>query len=176
MVDHKVIFTLLEFVKSGNPDIEQQCALTITRLAGDQTCREKIIQHGAVTAILEMSTRQTSLIETCRACATALRTFTSDRDIARRVVIGGGIKALINLILTVDDVMTKQDCTRSLCWLFQYDDMVPRLVEDGAVQAIVDVANPKDNICAPYIASSFYALSWHNICSPKVMDMQVMIS
>lgn len=141
----QVVFALLEFLKTGHPEIQQQCALTVTRLATDQTCREKLIQHGAVKvgwsipmcaspvaessaspiaesaliqlpfgladgcglgmswtrpmqAVLEMSLRPSSNIDTCRACAAALRTFVMDREIARRVVDGGGIKALVNLI------------------------------------------------------------------------------
>jgi hypothetical protein len=76
-----------------------------------------------------MSMRPNMQLETCRACAGALKTFTTDRDIARRVVDGGGIRALINLIMEVGDTVTKQDCTRSLCSLFHYEDIVPKLID-----------------------------------------------
>jgi hypothetical protein len=173
MVDHRVVQAILEFLKTGSPDIEQQCALTMTRLAGDQTCREKLIQYGAVQAILEMSTRPNMHLETCRACAAALKTFTSDREIARRVVDGNGIKALIGLIDSVEDQVTRQDCLRSLCWLFQYEDTVARLIDDGAVASIVKMANPRDQICSSYCASALYALSWHPACTPAVMNTRV---
>lgn len=173
MVDHKVVFTLLEFLKTGSADIEQQCALTVTRLAADQTCREKLIQHGAVKAIMEMSLRPSMTVETCRACAAALRTFVMDREIARRVVDGGGIRALVNFMYNVEDPLTRQDCVRSLCWLFYYDDIVPRLLEEDTVAAVIDAANPKDLISSTYCASAFYALSWHPLCSDTVMDATV---
>lgn len=73
----------------------------------------------------------------------------------------------------MEDLYTRQDCVRSLCWLFYYDELVPRLLEEGTVASVVQSATPADGLASSYCAAAFYALSWHPLCSAKVINASV---
>ena len=122
MAAQRVISVLLEMAKLLDEDIKQSCALTITRLAMDVGCCEKIIHQGAMTAIVTMSRCGFEDVATGRLCAAALRQLCItgfDNHLFEKMPqsqIKDAVKAVVSLI--GPDVRTNQDCSRTIYSLF----------------------------------------------------------
>lgn len=173
MVDQKVMLPLQVLLDGDVPEIQEQAILCITRLAGDVASREKLIQQGAVTAILKATICPNNATETLRSCAIALRTFAGDQFSAKKLVKDGGIRALLNIMSATTDSATRQDCCRALCGLYQHKDLVQKLVDEEAIRAIITLADPSEKAASAFVTSALYALSWHPLCSPEIMDEDV---
>jgi len=170
MTDQRVVLTMLEMTRTNNNDetIRKQCATTVSRLAMDVSCREKIVQQGAIGAIVGMcySTLDgvKNSVDSDRVCAEALKTLSFDGEncekvsphsleinfkfhhsLASQLIQDGAIPALIALINNNDKIV-RRDCAHSLCVMFEYDSGIDRMIDQGAVEALVKLADPTDEL------------------------------
>jgi hypothetical protein len=171
MTDQRVVPTLLEMVKTGpnsnaDPEIKRYCAITVSRLAMDVTCREKVVQQGAVAAIVEMCMKRSKLddIETDRVCAAALNMLSLDGDSSDRLIQDGAVPALLKLIDT-GDALVCQDCAHCLCVLFQFEAGINEMIDFGAVTALVNLADPENDATSGNCALALYNLLSHEEAS-----------
>ena len=162
MTAQRVIIVLLDMAKLADEDIKQSCALTITRLAMDVSCCEKIIHQGAMTAIVTMSQCGSKDIITGRLCAAALRQLCITGfenhlfEKMPRAQIKDAVKAVISLI--GPDTRTNQNCSRTIYSLFQ-TELVDTMINDGALDAIVTLSGSRDSTIVMWCSRALYHLS-----------------
>jgi len=183
MTDQRVVPTLLDMVKikpsghggqgghASDPAIKRQCAITVSRLAQDVTCREKVVQQGAVAAIVEMCMKRSvdangnaEDIETDRVCAAALNMLSLDGESSDRLIAEGAVPALLQLIATHDPLVC-QDCAHCLCVLFQHEAGIDEMIDNGAVDALVALADPTNDATSGNCALALYNLLSHEEAS-----------
>ena len=165
MTDQRVVPTLLELVQTNDEEVKRQCANTISRLAMDVACREKVVQQGAVAAIVEMCMQRSSnSVETDRVCAAALNTLSLDGDSSDKLVSEGAVPALLALI-DGGDMIVRQDCAHCLCVLFQYEAGVSIMIDNGAVEALVKLADPTVAATSANCALALYNLLSHEVAA-----------
>jgi len=172
MTDQRVVLTMLEMTQSTDNDeeIKRQCANTVSRLAMDVSCREKIVLQGAIAAIVSMCYAKDgkhNSVESDRVCAAALKTLSLDGDNVEKLIQDSAIPALIALINN-NDKFVRQDCARCLCIMFEYEAGIDRMIDQGAVEALVKLADPTD-----IIISADCALALCNLLSHKEAERVV---
>ena len=163
MTAQRVISVLLDMAKLSDEDVKQSCALTITRLAMDVSCCEKIIHQGAMTAIVTMSRCGFNDLTTGRLCAAALRQLCItgfDNHLFEKMPqtqIKDAVKAVVSLI--GPDTRTNQNCSRTIYSLFLQDGLIETMMNDGALDAIVSLSASNDPTIVTWCSRALYHLS-----------------
>mmetsp|Transcript_16939 Transcript_16939/g.34865 ORF Transcript_16939/g.34865 Transcript_16939/m.34865 type:complete len:1291 (+) Transcript_16939:79-3951(+) len=161
----RVVETLLNMVEEyDDEEIKRQCALTVSRLALDVSCREKILQQSAVKALVKMSLSRTSnntrVVETDRVCATALNVLAADGDASDKLIRDGAVDALLELMKNGDKEV-RTECAHCLCVLFDYEKGIDEMIDKGAVHALIELADPNDLKTSRNCSMALYNLLSH---------------
>lgn len=172
MADHgqNVIPTLqaLADINSENCDegIRQACALTISRLALDYSCADKVIADDkTVPTIVNLCLHNGGDVEVQRIATAALCALSSASDkIAEILIENEAVKAIKTLMYSSSDAVTQCHCMQGLCMLLAYGKNVDTIVEQGAVRPLIALADPNHPTIAEWCGLAFYVLSCNPDC------------
>ncbi|GMI46689.1 hypothetical protein TrCOL_g1637 [Triparma columacea] len=161
----RVVETLLNMVEEyDDEEIKRQCALTVSRLALDVSCREKILQQSAVKALVKMSLNMSAngrrVVETDRVCAAALNVLAADGESSEKLIHDGAVDALLALMKNGDKEV-RTECAHCLCVLFDYEKGIDEMIDKGAVQALIELADPQDLRTSRNCSMALYNLLGH---------------
>ncbi|KAJ1445719.1 armadillo-type protein [Pelagophyceae sp. CCMP2097] len=165
MTGAHTVGVLLAMADVDDEHIKQECALTISRLAGDAGCCEKIIAHGALGVVVRMARAARSDPTTGRRCAAALRQlcvtgFLHDLfapPAFQLQDVMDAVQAVVDLV--GQDAATNQNCARTLCALFRQPSLVQAMVAGGALDAVVQLSHAADAVVASWCGRALYSLS-----------------
>ena len=151
-----------EFCDAG---IRQACALTISRLALDYSCADKVIADDqTVPTIVNLCLSQADDVEVQRIATAALCALSSaSSDIAKILIVKGAVEAIKTLMSSFDSV-TQCHCMQGLCMLLAYGNDVDTIVEQGAVEPLIQLADPEHPEISVWCGLAFYVLSCNPDC------------
>jgi hypothetical protein len=140
------------------------CAIkAIFNLVREDSCRERLVNANAIAVIIKISVEKFQNIAVGRTAGRILRFICKDEKIARKLVKDGIIRALMALLKTEDGVI-QQNCAESICSLFQTEEVMGKLVEQGAVGILVALAQN----AAEIITSEWCSFALYHLATSKV--------
>ena len=140
LVDNGIIQVVMVMSKDEVEDVRLCAVKAIFNLARDMNCREKIVNANAISVIIKISTEKFENMVLGRTSSRILRIICGDERLAGKLVRDGIIRALMALLRT-EDAVIQQYCAESICSLFQTEEVMPKLIEHGAVGILVSLAH-----------------------------------
>jgi hypothetical protein len=117
---------------------KRQYALSLASLASNPARRAKIVNDGAISALIELSTVEDGPIK--RSCAAALSYLSFEEDFRQQMVEEGCINAIISLSLSSSETV-KSDCARAICNLCCAPGCEQKAAKDGAAYCLSNIAS-----------------------------------
>jgi hypothetical protein len=174
MVDNGIINILLSTSKDHSEDVQTSSVRAFYNLALSDTCRVRIVNANAVKVIVQICSDQIKNVGLGRTAARILQLLCSDSRIVSKLVKDGIIKALMNLLLSDDDVIG-QKCAESICSLFQTEDVKSRLIEQGAVSILVKLSESTTMaVTSEWCSFALYHLAVSSQCPLNVLEAAIL--
>lgn len=174
LLEQSIIKMLLLMAKDNMEEVRTLAIKALYNLSRDVACRVKIVAGNAVSVILKICMEKFTNVDMGRTAAKTLRILCGDLNTAHKLISDGIVRALMSLLRT-DDGVIQQYCAESICALFQMEDVLDRLVEQGAVSVIVSLShNNTDMITGEWCAFALYHLSTSRVCSIQMLEQGVL--
>lgn len=169
LLEQNILPILLQMYHDPDEEIRMLCAKSFLNLMEEEKFRYQIVEGEALQNIIHLSNASSASastldnIEMYQVIAKTLRKLCGDRNIAQILVEYGVGKAIINL-LKIEDNLIHQYCAEALCGLFQTYDILERLVQDGAAQHLISLANQTTNpLTSDWCSYALFQFSKSNV-------------
>lgn len=128
----------------SNQQVKELCMLALCRLSSFIGLESKLIEHGAIDAVMIMAlvTTDSPLIKAL--CIKTLANCLVAKNCVRPLIDHGIIWALASLA-QVDSFETRYACAVSLCNLSAVTNMLSRFLDAGAPRALIHLLRQSDN-------------------------------
>lgn len=161
-----------------NVDIKLESATCLFFLSIDKNFRRKIIQSEAFYHLLEQCKVPNQSLELYRIISKILRIFCDDEEFVMKLVDEGVGKALISLMVNSNnDYSIQQSCTECVCLLFQYHDIMKKLLLRGekVYEVIVNLSyNTKEKLTQEWCAYALYQLTNSQLCTDSTIQRHLL--
>ena len=170
LIDNGYIDVLLQMSRDKIPSVRRAAIRSFYQFARDLSCREKVVSAGAIAIVIRAATDTGGgSIETGRVVAKTLLALCRDKTILVRLIKDNVVRALMHLI-EVDDSSIRQSCIETLCFLFQDDSLLGKLIDQGAVGVLVSLCqNSTDLVTGEWCAYTLYHLTINGDCPASMM-------
>uniref|UniRef100_K3WLD5 Armadillo repeat-containing domain-containing protein n=1 Tax=Globisporangium ultimum (strain ATCC 200006 / CBS 805.95 / DAOM BR144) TaxID=431595 RepID=K3WLD5_GLOUD len=147
-----------KLVASSNQVVKELCMLALCRLSSFMGLEVRLIEHGAIDAVLIMAlvTTDSALIKSL--CIKTLANCLVAKTCVRPLIEHGIIWALSSLCL-VDSAETRDACAVSLCNLSAVTNMLSRFLDAGAPRALVHLLKQKSDPTYATVLTSIKAIA-----------------
>ena len=164
LIDNGFINILLNMSRDKLASVRRAAIRSFFQFAKDLACREKVVNAGAIAIVVRAAMDSTNSVETGRVVAKTLLALCKDQSILYRLIKDNVVRALMHLI-EVDDNSIRQSCIETLCYLFQDDSLLTKLIDQGAVGCLVALCqNSDDLVTGEWCAYTLYHLTINGEC------------
>eukprot|EP01032_Pedospumella_encystans_P018996 gene18996-21608_t len=165
LLEQNILHILLLMYHDRDEEIKMLCVKSFLYLSADENFRRQIVDGVALKHLLNLTTGKAQKNEMYQVTAKTLRVLCSDFTLAHKLVESGISKALV-MLFRCEDHLIHQFCAEALCGLFQTQDILDRLVEEGVAQELIKLAYQTSNPhSCEWCAFALYQLSRGNINS-----------
>jgi len=126
-------------MSNKNKQKRRRLAMSFATLASKEEKRLRIVDEGAIPALIELSTINDAPIQ--RSCAVAFSFLSKERQIRPLMIEQAAFPALVYLSEHSSSRKVKADIVRSLCNLCMVKESEYKAVKEGVVFSVVSIAN-----------------------------------
>jgi hypothetical protein len=172
LLEQNILSILLMMYHDRDEDIRTLCIKSFLYLSEDENFRRQIVEGVALKHLLAITAGKPQKMEMYQITAKTLRLLCADNSLAQKLVENGISRAIVMLI-RCEDHLIHQFCAEALCGLFQTQEILERLVEEGAAQELVKLAHhTSDPRSCEWCAFALYQLAKGNIRSTSEVSRQ----
>ena len=133
LIEGNAIQTMLDMMRDEDEGIRIVAVKSFYNLAKDQQFRQKMLHSDAVSVVIVMSRLHFDDIQFGRNVMKVLKLLSSETGIVMKLIEEGVILGLKHL-LSKNDVIIRQYCVASMCFMFQSEGVLESLIQEGTVQ------------------------------------------
>ena len=130
LIEGNAIQTMLDMMRDEDETIRIVAVKSFYNLAKDQQFRQKMLHSDAVSIVIVMSRLHFEDIQFGRNVMRVLKLLSGEKGIVMKLIQEGVIIGLKHL-LSKNDMIIRQYCVASMCFMFQTEGALEILIEEG---------------------------------------------